>query len=125
MYNFRRRKSFPNLDMDDMRPLMLDPAEGEPDQHAVECSPEDLLLAHESEAERRAQQQERKTFRNILTLGLSFMLLFTSFNTNGIMTVSTFISHRCMRVWQCVSACIGCAYCLYSGLAVRHLLLCR
>ena len=88
MFNFRRRKSFPTLNMDDLRPLMLDHAEGEPDQYVVECAPENLPTS-ESESELRSERQERKAFRNILILGLSFMLLFTSFNTNGIMTVST------------------------------------
>lgn len=120
MHNFRRRKSFPALDMDDLRPLMLDPAEGEPDQHAVECAPEELP-AHYSESEQRAQRQERRAFHNILILGLSFLLVFTSFNTNGIMTVSTLACHY--RMDGCQHALPVFISTLFSGLVVRHLCL--
>lgn len=91
MHNFRRRKSFPGSDnMDDLRPLMLDPAEAEPDLHAVECAPEDSPLYSSCSAEQHALQlqQDKRAFRNVLNLGVSFMLVFTAFNTNGIMTVS-------------------------------------
>lgn len=98
MDNFRRRKSFPGSDnMDDLRPLMLDPAEVEPDLHAVECAPEESPLYHSCSSEQHALQlqQDKRAFRNVLNLGISFMLIFTAFNTNGIMTVSKRASTVC------------------------------
>lgn len=90
MSNFRRRKSFPGLDdMDDQRPLMLDPAAAESDLNAIECAAEDSPLHELGSAEQRLQhQQDRKCFRNIVCLGISYMLVFTAFNTNGTMSVS-------------------------------------
>lgn len=107
MFNSRRRRSFPSVvDMDDLRPLMLDPAEGEPDQHAVECVPEDLP-GLQTESDLRTLREDRKAFRNILVLGLSFLLVFTSFNTNGFMTVSTvFVNRSCTGGCQLALPCL-------------------
>lgn len=94
--SFRRRSVPREIDsMEDTRPLLTEEANGLADECVVAGVPEEIRSDQDVESDKRnlvsgwnTSHQEKKAFLSILTVGLAFMLVFTAFNTNGIITVS-------------------------------------
>ncbi|XP_042240737.1 UNC93-like protein MFSD11 isoform X1 [Homarus americanus] len=92
--SFRKRKSFSGdiNTMESTRPLLSDEEGDLHNQHVNECIPhhtsdgQDVESHKDQLAGQHASQQEKKAFLSIIMMGLVFMLLFTAFNTNGIIT---------------------------------------
>lgn len=77
--------------MEDTRPLFSEEANGLVDESVVVGEPEVIRSDQDVESDKcnlvagwNTSHQEKKAFLSILTVGFAFMLVFTAFNTNGI-----------------------------------------
>lgn len=93
MSTLHKRRSFGDLErMDDLQPLLDGNGDANQTEHDLESSVSDSRQRRDSGRSTplpdHASTQDKKELRTISGLGFSFMLLFTAFNTNGIITVS-------------------------------------
>ncbi|KAK3855521.1 hypothetical protein Pcinc_038083 [Petrolisthes cinctipes] len=95
---FRKRRSFVDLldNMEDTQPLLDESGDITQTERDVESATQDASVTPQHRDSGRStplpdhvsSQEDQKDLSAVIRLGFTFMLLFTAFNTNGIITVS-------------------------------------